>query len=156
MSGDSPQKENKMEVKRVEDQIGGSKRTHVPYEITGRCPACSEPISIDLSQDYHLSYPIWGEPGKVYCTCDACDYEWAVKVVADISLRICDVPDEEEEGIPEGAILMNNPAPRGWVEVQADDVLGVFAYDEDAARAVSSKAREFDGHWYVPADKSKR
>lgn len=57
------------------------------------------------------------------------------------------------------AIVMDNgrePGP-GWVEIQRDDcpelpegVEHPFPTDEDAARWVSTRAREVDGAWFVP------
>lgn len=85
--------------------------------------------------------------------------EAACEDVADALLGVDDDDDDEvdEDGVPRGALLMTgNDAPEGWVEVQKDDDSERFEIDEQAALAVSTKAREIDGRWYVPTDRSER
>ena len=69
------------------------KRFYIPFEVTTTCPKCGHVNTVDLNNEY-LSYPILGEPDKVYFSCynedkeDYCEEEYEVEVILNLSLKL--------------------------------------------------------------------
>lgn len=65
------------------------KRQNVPYRVIDTCPKCHTERTCDLSgDDDYLSYPVTGQPAKVYFCCAKCDHEWQVQMVVTLIAEI--------------------------------------------------------------------
>lgn len=77
-----------MKLTRVNEPVEMSKRTYVPFELEYDCPGCGKQHMTDFHSEQYLSYP---EAGKVFTEvlyCHACDHEWEISMMFDVSLSI--------------------------------------------------------------------
>lgn len=62
------------------------KRFYFPYIITSCCSKCGDEFEFDGNSDY-ISYPVVGQPEKIYFYCDDCSHEWSEEIVLDINVK---------------------------------------------------------------------
>lgn len=71
------------------------KRFYAPYTVHSHCPHCGSRETTNL-EDHYLSYPVIGEPCKVYFYCDAktaddggeCGWDWSVLVKVGVTITL--------------------------------------------------------------------
>lgn len=75
----------KISRKESSSRLEMEKRCRVPFVVEDACPECGASGDVDL-EDHYLSYPVLGEPSKVYFSCETCDADWTAEVVLDVTL----------------------------------------------------------------------
>lgn len=68
--------------------VEGDKRQRAPYALHHTCSKCGNRTTRELTGQYYLSYPIFGEPFSYTLYCNECYHEDKVMLVLDISLQI--------------------------------------------------------------------
>ena len=75
-------------VKKLDKEVEGGKRTHVPFAVEWTCRKCGAENVNDYSKDHYLSYPTWGSSKAAHLYCDKCEHEQTIRLRADVTLTI--------------------------------------------------------------------
>jgi hypothetical protein len=78
-----------MRIEKLPVGVELDKRTFVPAMVYSNCPHCGKEYERDLSSgDHYLSYPVTGQPVKVYFYCEDCHpHDWVEWVVLRMTLE---------------------------------------------------------------------
>lgn len=72
-------------VSQIHGQIE-CKRLYLPgASLKARCPKCNEIVERTYKSEY-LGYPVMNKPFSEHMYCDACEYEWSVRLELKVEL----------------------------------------------------------------------
>jgi len=89
----------KLEIRQLDAEVELDKRTHLPIEVSSKCPGCGKQVTMDLSDDHYLAYPVINAPQRLgfYHDCDGKTTEWEHRIVVRLTLEEAHDDEVNEE-----------------------------------------------------------